>query len=256
MKWVALTFLFIFALGLFIPESGRTEWLFELPYHLIAGCVLHAKRALAHFASDLPKLMTAAVLPCLATAIALWGAHRLILWWRLASGKDKGWHFKLTALAGSLVLLGSAAAIALSGVLHEAAWLPQGEITRSNGRSAQTVAVNNARQLGIMLFEHETEHGAFPMSLLQLEELVEDPQTLRRMMLVDLGSQRPPEPFVLVKPGGVAAGNPTEIVLIGPQMLEDGKFVVLRLDNSVTSQPAAKFIEVVKSATGTVPNGK
>lgn len=230
-------------------------WLIELPFHVIAGCALHAIRALAHFTTILPQLTTAAIYPFVATAIALWGAHRLILWWRLANGKDSGWHFKHTALAGSLVLLGSAAAIALSGILHEAAWLPQGKIIQSNRRTTLTMAINNARQLGMLLFEHENEHGAYPSLLLDLEKL-EMTSNLRRMMFVDLDSPGPPEPFVLLKPGGVMSGNPSAIVMIGPQMPEHGDFVVLRADNSVTRLPAAEFLEVVGSRADAKLDGK
>ena len=246
----------IFVAFLFLPIVARDVWLFELPYHLIAGCVLHANRALAHFATNLPQLMMAAIFPLVATAIALWGAHRLILWWRLANGKGSGWHFKHTALAGSLVLLGSAAAIALSGILHEAAWLPQGKVIQSNRRTNLTMAINNARQLGLMLFEHENEHGTYPSSLLDLEKMAPDFNYLQRMVLVDLDTQGPPEPFVLLKREVAAGGDPSEILMIGPQMPEHGDFVVLRADNSVTRLPAAEFLEVVGSAAGAKLDGK
>jgi hypothetical protein len=200
--------------------------------------------------------MQAAIFPCLATVIALWGAHRLILWWRLANGNDRGWHFKHTALAGSLILLGSAAAIALSGIVHEAVWLPQGKIIQSNGRGNLTAAINNARQLGLALIEHENEHDAYPASLLDFDKLVIDPASLRRMMFVYLDSQGPPEPFVLLNPGGKMSSDPSEILMIGPQMPERGDFVILRADNSVTRLPASKFIEVVKSAGSQIPDGK
>ena len=241
---------------LFLMASVRNAWILELPYHLIAGCVLHGNRAVSHFAADLPRLMMAAIFPLVATTIALWGAHRLILWWRLANENKTGWHFKHTALAGSLVLFGSAAAIALSGILHEAAWLPQGKVIQSNRRTTLTVAVSNARQLGLMLFEYETENGTYPSSLLDLEKLATDSVSLRRMMFVDLDTPGPPEPFVLLK-GGVATGIiPSGIVMIGPQMPENGDFVVLKADNSVTRLPVAKFIEVVRSAAGAEPAGK
>ncbi|MES2440554.1 MAG: hypothetical protein V4584_15920 [Verrucomicrobiota bacterium] len=240
----------------FLLAAARNAWLVELPFHLVAGCVLHANRAASHFATDLPRLMGAAVFPCLASAVALGGAHRLILWWRVASGKTESWHFKHTALAGSLVLLGSAAAIALSGVVHEAVWLPQGKIIQSNHRTALTLAVSNARQLGLMIYEHEIEHGTFPQSLPGLKELAGDSVNLPRMMFVELDPQVPPEPFVLVNPGGTMGRDPNAIVMIGPQMPEHGDFVVLKADNSVTRQPAAKFVEVVRSAAGVHPVGK
>ena len=253
---IAWALLILFGILFLLLFLARDQWILELPFHLIAGCLLHAIRALDHFARNLPGLMKVAVFPCLATAIALWGAHRLILWWRLAIGKDKGWHFKHTALAGSLVLLGSAAAIALSGIVHEAVWLPQGKIIQSNHRTPVIKAMSHARELGFALSEHENEHDANPASLLDLDKLVMDPISLRRMMFVDLDTQGPPEPFVLLNPGVKMVGNPSEIVMIGPQMPERGDFVILRADKSVTRLPASKFIEVVKSAGSQIPDGK
>jgi hypothetical protein len=251
--WSIAVFIVAF---LVLAFASRYSWLIEMPFHLIAGCLLHAIRALDHFARNLPGLMKAAIFPFLATAIALWGVHRLILWWRLANGNDKGWYFKHTALAGSLVLLGSAAAIALSGIVHEAVWLPQGKIIQSNHKSTLTMAINNARQLGMALIEHEDEHDANPASLLDLDKLVMHPVSLRRMMFVDLDNPGPPEPFVLLKPGEKMSGNPSEILMIGPQMPERGDFVILRADNSVARLDAAKFIEVVKSGTIAKPDKK
>ena len=234
---------------LILPFSSRNLWMLELPYHLIAGSALHATRASAHFAVEWPQMFRTAALPSLAMAVVLWGAHHLILWWRSGNEKNEDWHFKHTALAGSLVLLGSAAAIALSGVLHEAAWLPQGTIIQSNTRSTMTSAVSNARQLGLMLFEHENQHGTYPSSLLDLEKSAHNSIIINRMVFVELDSHGPPEPFVLVKSGEATGRDAIGILMIGPQMPGRGDFVVLRTDNSVTRQPAAKLIEVVKSAT-------
>jgi hypothetical protein len=241
---------------LLLPFAARNVWLFELPYHLVAGCVLHANRALSHFATDLPRLMFAAILPGLATVIALWGTHRLVLWWRRATGKIGGWRFTHTALAGLLLLLGSAAAIALSGVLHELAWLPQGKIVSSNHRMTRTMAMSDARMLGLSLFEFENEHGTYPSSLLDLEKTEYAPPKLRRMMFVDLDPPSPPEPFIYLGSGKTTAGNPSRLLAISPVIPEWDVFVVLRMDNSVTSMPASKFAEVVEAAANEEHDGK
>jgi hypothetical protein len=255
-RWVVFAIVGIIIAFLLLPVSSRNIWVLELNYHLIAGSILHAARAISHFAADPSRLLSAATLPCMAATVALWGAHRLILWWWLANGNRDAWHFRHTALAGSLLSLGSAAAIALSGVFHELAWLPQGKIIRSNTRSELMMATNCARQLGLMLFEYETEHGSFPQSLLDLEELALDTRTLQRTVFIDVGSEGPPEPFILLKPGGNAAGNPSQLVVIGPRMAENSDFVVLKLDNSVSRKRAEQFIEVVKSAAAGNTGGK
>ena len=243
--WCFLVVVLLFFFLMLIPSQGI--WLFEFGYHLFAGWVLHATRGISHIAGNLPALVSATILPCTAALVALWGFHRLVLWWRLANGMDTRWRFKHTALAGVLVLLGSAAAIALSGVLHEAAWLPGGKVIESNRPIIRTMAISNARTLGLYLFEYETEYGVFPSSLLDLQKLDVGKWEIRRLAFVQMDSPAPPEPFVLVNPGGTTA-DPGEFVLLGPQIPERGDFVVLTRVNLATTLAPAKFVEVVTSA--------
>lgn len=253
--WIA--WLLGISVGLFflLLIAARNSWILELPFRLFAGWFFHASRAFSHFSTDFFSFARAAAFPCAAAAIALWGTHRLVLWWRASNGISNDWRFKHTALAGTLIFLGSAAAIALSGVLHEAVWLPQGKIIKSNRRMPLTMAINNARQLGMLLFEHESDHESLPKSLLDLEELAGDSFRLQRLLFVDLGTQGPPEPFIFLK-SGTSSNNPHEILMISPQMTEDGSFAVLKADLSVTRQKPEKFVEVIKTGTIADPEKK
>ncbi len=254
-KWTLICVIAFVFLFLALPILASRPWTIQFIYHLVAGWIMHAGRGLSHLMANFPQFGKAAVLPVLAAFVAIWGFHRLVLWWRRANGKDSGWRFQHTALAGALVLLGSAAAIALSGVLHEAAWLPQGKIIRSNRGMTQTMAVSNARQLGLALFEFENEHGKYPRSVMELEEFLER-ESLRRMIFAEVDPGIPLEPVILLRPGASASGDPGRILLVSPLMPEEDVFIALRMDNSVTRLNAAQFAEVVKSAANEKHEGK
>lgn len=172
-------------------------------------------------------------------------------------GVPVAWRFSQSAIVGLLMLLGCAAAISLSGVVHELAWLPQGEITRSNQRSNQTLAVSNARQLGMVLFEYDSEFGRLPLALKDLDKLDDGLNgQLPRLIHLRFDSSSPPEPFILRNPGGAIDPDPNSVILIRPLIPDTDKFVVLKSDMSVTSLPAGRFAEVLKSGKVTTPAGK
>ncbi|RYD33089.1 MAG: hypothetical protein EOP87_11635, partial [Verrucomicrobiaceae bacterium] len=184
--------------------------------------------------SDLDRLMAAAALPSAAALVSLWGFHRLALWWRQATGREGEWRIRHTALAGSLVLLGSSSAIALSGVLHEAVWLPQGQVIQSNHSDPRFRARNSGRILGLYLSEYQNDHGGFPASLEELGEYADGHDWGQPAdSFVSLGKSSPREPFVLTVTGRTGAGS-DDIVLIGPQLPDKGYFVVVRADTSVS----------------------
>lgn len=238
---VAIFFLLIF--------SAREQWVLQLPYHLLIGWALHGAKALSHFLSNVDRLASAAALPCAAALVALFGFHRLVLWWRQATGRSGEWRIKHTALAGVLALLGSSAAIALSGVLHEAVWLPQGKVIQSNHSSTRMLALNDARNLGFHLFDYQDEHGVFPDSMRDLEKFVTEQESgFRFASFARLDHPSPAEPFVFVNPGAPSDGL-REFILIGPQLPGRGEFVVVRSDLSTATMPRSKFIEVVTSAS-------
>lgn len=238
---------------LVLPLFGRSVWLLELGYHLGLGWLLHFKECLVRLGQDPAKIVGFAAPPVLAAMGALIGFHRLAQWWMRERGVPEAWCFSQSATVGLLVLLGSGAAIALSGVLHELAWLPQGEITRSNRRTNLTLAINNARQLGIGMFEYETEYGERPKVWKDIEKIEWGGYgNWSRLIYLRFNSFSPPEPFVLLPSDTTLGDDPNSALMISPWILDSGKFVVLKADMSVTSLPASRLAEVLR--TGNVSN--
>ena len=223
------------------------RWPLEFLYHLAAGWLFHIGRDLSRPSPGWHGLLSPMVLPGTAALVALCGFHRLALWWRRATGRGEGWRFQHTALAGLLVLLGASAAIALSAVLHEAVWLPQGPVIQSNRSYPRIQANSEARHLGLYLFEYETDKGRLPVSFRELEEHMSLQEMEPRIVsFVDLG-HRPPEPFVLLRPGGKLVDG-TGPLLMSPALPERGEFVVLGFNNSVRTLPPRDLEEFVRSA--------
>ncbi len=172
-------------------------------------------------------------------------------------------------------------------------------VIRQRKKADQTEAVNNARQVGIALFEFETEYGSFPddATAVAVKDATDTTQVSgsnsndRFRQLIRSGIAQSEAMFYAKaaftkKPDGIltndtqaldagecgfgiimngttglsAAGNPSRPIIAAPFKTAmdgtfdsdyyDGKAVVLKLDNSVTSLP------IVKTSGNVKINGK
>lgn len=170
-------------------------------------------------------------------------------------------------------------------------------VIRQRKKADQTEAVNNARQVGLALFEFETEYGTFPDdSTADAVALATDTTKVsgntandrfRQLIRAGIAQSEPmfySKTSYTKKPDGVfntdttalangevgfgimvkadntglsAAGNPSRPVVMTPFAtgltgekfdfdIYDGKAVILKLDNSVTSIPIIKTSGLVK----------
>lgn len=229
--------LYAFILMFFMGFTGNT-WPIEIAFHLIAGPIIHGWRHLPPFVAQWRSSLLP--LACLVVAIAL--VHRFICWWIVKKEIRKTWRWEHTAAAGSLVLLGSAAAIAMSGITHQAAWLFSSPWLEDNRRTSQTVAINNARQVLLALFEYETAHGRYPDTL---DEAVKASELSQQMLWVETGPGRLREPFIFLRPGRPTS-NVIEPVLVSPVIRPDDKVAVGYSDCSVRSMPLKAWQKLAK----------
>jgi hypothetical protein len=215
-------------LVLFAGFTGIT-FPIEIAFHLIAGPFMHAWENLPPFLLQ----WRSALLPlgCLVVAIVL--AHRFIRWWITSKDVRVSWHWGHTASAALLLLLGSAAAIAMSGITHQAAWLFSGPWVEDSSRSKYTskiaLATRNARQIMLALEAYRTEHGRYPDTL---DEAIIDKDAARQLLWVNAGPGRLLEPFIFLKPGRPSS-KAIEPVLISPYIQGIDKIVVGFSDTSV-----------------------
>ena len=214
-------FMMIFVLTvvlIFMAAFGLPDWPIQALFHLVAGPFIHAWKNLPSFLQQWPQ----AVFPVICLALACVLGHRFIRWWVTATGDKVRWRLGHTLAATALLLLGSAAAIALSGVAHQAAWLMRTqwtEIGRGN-RARITHAMSNARQCMMLITEYEMKHGRYPESLGEAALEFDYPQNI-----LWAPASRDMEPFVLLEPGG-KSGDTIRPILLSPVIQPDGVVVV------------------------------
>lgn len=213
--------------------------LFEFPFHLTLGWTRHLINAVPHLVAQWQALL----LPCLCTILAAWMFHRFLSWCLKQSEVASKWSSLRSLSILSLVLLASAAAIAMSGITHQLAWLASEPMTRSNHRVSQTVATNHTRQLVMALSYYQGEHGRYPD---HFEQLDIDPDILKMLLWIEPADDKAEEPIILLTPGHPGPLDPEAPVIVSP-MVSPGNLVVAGLaGGTVRSLSEASFWELFK----------
>jgi len=215
---------------------GAFTWPVELAFHFIAGSFFHGWKNLPPFFSQ----WRSALLPLACLAIAVMLAHRFILWWIKTKDIRISWRWGHTAAATLLLLLGSAAAIAMSGITHQAAWLSSSSWLENNRKTRLTAAVSNARQIMLVLLEYETTYKKFPDTLEEAMKAMDCP-TL--MLWVETGPDRVREPFIILKPGHPSTGL-VEPVIVSPVVQPYDRVVVGYSDCSARTMPLKAWLRL------------
>lgn len=237
--WIIRSVLWTSVILVFSVLSSCTI-LVETPLHFVLGWLFHAVKALPPLLRNWQPFL--APLGCL--LLASWLIHRFVCRSLVAKGKPPSWRAGHTVLAVSLLMLGCAAAIALSGIVHQAVWLMSDPWTENRGRrSEQTAAVNNARQLMMALMEFHDSKGHYPNSL---RELATESDLPFQTAWLQNGSGKVREPFLLLHPGGKRLVNADEPLIVSPVIEDVGKIVVGYGDGSVTSLRAKDLDRVIK----------
>lgn len=195
----------------------------EAPFRLVFGWVLHAWVTLPPLLPRWNELL----LPLGALGLALFLTDRFIRWALAAKGSERAWQGRHTVSAAFLVLLGAAAAIAMSGIVHQVVWLGA-EPWWGNGRSQVTPAMGQTRQIVMWIHAFEEENGRYPDSLEELDL----PPTVRVVPSRERGLQ---EPFVYLKPAGPLPAGEELPVLVSPLLPDSDRVVVGYLSGTTTS---------------------
>ncbi|MCW1922359.1 hypothetical protein OKA05_07325 [Luteolibacter arcticus] len=194
--------------------------LLELPLRLAFGGIWHFAQAIPGLLPQWHKLL----LPLGCLMLATWLVHRFIRWALAAKGSTIDWRARQTLSATLLVLLGSAAAIALSGVVHQAIWLADAPWWRNSGRFAvRSDAMNKIKQLHLAILDFENEHGRYPDSLAELK-------TNPKLLYQSPDEGEPSEPIIYLKPREAPTETDDDVdsaILVSPLLGTDRKWVVV-----------------------------
>jgi hypothetical protein len=206
---------------MFLGCSGLIT-VFELPLHLAFGWIWHLVKAIPALLPQWQKLLLP--LGCLALATCL--VHRFIRWWISAKGNAIDWRARHTIPATVLILLGSAAAIALSGVVHQAVWLLDAPWWTNRGRAMErTEAMSKIRQLHLAIIDFESEHGRYPDSLAEL-----DLKNGLSLLSQSPAPGEPPEPIIYLTPREAPDHSDTDYgiaILVSPLLGSDREGIVV-----------------------------
>jgi len=226
---VICTLLFLPLAFLFLVFASRDQWMILLPFRLVFGWLIHATKALPHLFGKWDE----AILPLCCLLMAAVIAHRFVRRWVDEKFPERTWRIRHTAGALSLLLLGSAAAIAASGVVHQMFWLRGGKVIESNRRADLTEAMSNGKQLLLALFEYQDKNDRYPESFEELvPEIIQHPVQLRQLSWLGRGDERVPEPWILLKPG---FSRETIVPVILSPIIMSGKMPMVVVGYSDTS---------------------
>ena len=230
---------------MFLVCSGLITAL-ELPLRLLLGWIIHLGNSIPALVPQWHKLL----LPLGCLALATWLVHRFIRWWISANGSAIAWRARHTISATLLVLLGSAAAIALSGVVHQAVWLLDAPWWVNRGRfMIRTEATNKIRQLHLAILDFETEHGRYPDSLAEVK-------TNRQLLYQSPDRGEPPEPILYLKPREAPVHSDTNediALLVSPLLGSEREWIVVGFTSgaarSMLRQQLPEILETQRTPT-------
>lgn len=221
-SWIIRLAVWGFIVVFFGAATGLIT-LLEAPFRLVFGWALHAWVTLPPLLPRWNELL----LPSAALGLALFLTNRFVRWALVAKGSKLPWQGRHTVLSTFLLLLGAAAAIAMSGIVHQIVWLGW-EPWWGNGRSQVTPAMSQTRQIVMWIHDFEEKNGRYPDSLEELDL----PTTLRVVPSRERGLQ---EPFVYLKPAGPLPAGEELPVLVSPLLPDSDRVVVGYLSGTTTS---------------------
>lgn len=247
-KWFLRGTIGIFAVLVF-SLLGHHIVLVETPVHFVFGWLFHMVR-------EAPPLWAnwRAILPPLGSlALGSWLIHRFAGWLLAANGKPGSWRPRQTLMTVALFLLGCAAAIAMSGIVHQLVWLLKDPWLEDRSRKSNLVTtMSNARQLLLAIHEHHDSEGSYPDSLNGLELLGDRPN---RILWVNTGNGGVKEPFVLLHPGTKRILDADEPLIASPVIQGDGgRVVVGYADSSVRSANLQQFAKILQDRAAEQPH--
>ena len=221
-----------------------TSWavLIEAPVHFLIGWFFHARETLP----PLAEKWRALIMPLACLVLAGFLMHRFIRWWLREKNSHLIWKATHTVSAMALILLGAGAAIAMSGIAHQLAWLPGEPLIKDGSRSNKArlaKTTNNARQIMLALDQFHNDRGHYPISF---EEIQKGSDLSPKDFQVETSPSKLSEPFILLKPGGTRSLGTADPVILSPVLPIENRVLVGYSDLSVRALRARDFEQILE----------
>jgi hypothetical protein len=193
---------------------------------------------------------------CGALVLAIWGGHRLLVWVR--NGRVWKWSWTLSLTAMMLMLFVSS--VAMTGVIHQTAWMSSEPLTENNRRGRLIHNTSNAKQLFMLFVEYDQDYNQLPESLglLEKEGYTKDLELFQFRP----NHGRSTEAWIYLGSGqrfddDTEGVNPSRVLLISPSPIRD-RWIIL-LSNGAVKQIRAsglrqKYPEVLRRLPNLLPS--
>ena len=212
---------------------GPAVWVLMFAYHLAVGWVRHLLAVVPSLEPDFATIGLSIIAITIATTLL----HRF-----LRAVINPSWSLKRTVLSTGIFLSLTAAAITMTGIVHELAWLSRSPVITDRGRATtRTETINNGKQVYLAMLEmaQEDQH---PHSIEEIVSFIDYKGELFSFQPSE--GSRVREPFLLLRPGEDITTLPPETPIIGAFGLDGGRCVIVRADGAVEA-PYYKDLETL-----------
>ena len=196
--------------------------------HLLAGWFLFIWRVLPLVQLN-PSLVISSLI---SLAVAMWFLHRAVVGLCSRSGAKPKWTIRHTLSLTTLILVLFGAAIAVTGVGHQMAWLKRGPLSYDFKNDKRVLMI--ARDLCAVLEGWANDHdGQYPLTLQQLVPMYMDEEVFFNYCSWSAFSDGEAEPLVYLG-GLLTASAPGNLpLLVSPRPFASGRYLVARKNGSV-----------------------
>jgi hypothetical protein len=208
---------FVILIVLYAGATGDMV-LIEIPFRIIGGWASHAVETLPPFFAK----WRAAVFPVGCLVIAVWLTHSFVRRWAKAKRPDLTWRFKYTVSIYSLLFLTSAAAIAMSGIVHQFFWLSKEPVIEHRGASERASIGLQTRNLSQAVQAIVNMNGRYPSSLDEVNEFME----MESLSWCFNKRNEVPEPFILLQPRSIDKLEDDDLIIVSPLVTSLNKHAV------------------------------
>lgn len=233
-SWKILGFTLLGLVGLFlfaiVLVSGFGLWIFSAIWTLLSGWATYPGRVLPQVTLN-PEMILCGLG---ALGLALYFGHRFMKW--LAENLKflpTPWAFRYTGCLSFLVLSMFGTSIAMTGIVHQAAWLARsGSMVEMRWKAEGAHQMRDAQDLWVFLYESilESENGGvLPDSLLGV--IPEDEMRGGHLCVYRNGGDEP----WLFPAAGESVTNSLMPILVSPRPNREGMIVVLYASGEVSA---------------------
>ena len=173
-------------------------------FHIIGGWFNYLKTTLPKVSFNIELILCGSG----ALLLSIWMSHRFISWFRREADASP-WKISQTISATGLLLLLFGASIAMTGIIHQSAWLLREDLV-TNGRAQQNKDLMHAKQTAHILLKMAEDTGKFPDRLEMILPEIDNDEIVFRKLCYPGGDR------LLYFGNEVTPGDPKQILFLSP----------------------------------------